>query len=253
MKSKPLISIITINYNNKIGLERTFNSVFNQTFDNYEFLVIDGDSNDGSKQLIFNNQDKINYYLSEPDSGIYNAMNKGIKKSNGKYLLFLNSGDELYNHKILEKIYKEVHTEDLIYFNLFQIFKGNEKEIDFPEKLDYFNLIQSTIGHPSTLIKKSLFKKIGLYDESLKLVSDWKFFILAILKYKCSYRKVNISLSKFYMDGLSSNNKNLVREERKKMRVFSNRFFSLRLALIILFLILIFLYIIDFDIEIFKF
>ena len=224
MKKQPLLSIITINYNNKIGLKRTFNSVINQTYNNYEYIVIDGDSSDGSKNLINENKNKIHYSLSEPDSGIYNAMNKGIKNARGTYLLFLNSGDELCNEEILEKIHKEIHTDDLIYFNLIQIFKDKENEIDFPEKLNYYNLIQGTIGHPSTFIKKDIFQKIGLYDESLKLVSDWKFFILAILKYKCTYRKVNIPLSKFFMDGLSSNNKKLVRYERKNVleKYFAN-------------------------------
>ena len=101
MDKKPLISIITINFNDKIGLQRTFDSVFAQDFNDFEYIVIDGGSNDGSKELIEENTDKISYWISEPDKGIYNAMNKGIKVANGEYLLFLNSGDKFYNKKSL--------------------------------------------------------------------------------------------------------------------------------------------------------
>ena len=89
------ISIITINYNNKSGLEKTIESVLQQTYDNIEYLVIDGNSTDGSKDVIKKYKHRISYWVSEPDSGIYNAMNKGGTKATGDYLLFLNSGDVL--------------------------------------------------------------------------------------------------------------------------------------------------------------
>ena len=98
----PLISIITVNFNDKIGLERTLESVFSQNFRNFEYLVIDGGSNDGSKELLEKNSEKINYWVSEPDKGIYNAMNKGISFAKGEYLIFLNSGDHLKNENSLE-------------------------------------------------------------------------------------------------------------------------------------------------------
>ena len=91
MDKTPLISVITINFNDRVGLERTFESVFNQTFQDFEYIVIDGGSNDGSKELIEQNTEKISYWISEPDKGIYNAMNKGISAAKGDYLLFLNS------------------------------------------------------------------------------------------------------------------------------------------------------------------
>ena len=101
MDKTPLISVITINFNERVGLERTFESVFNQTFQDFEYIVIDGGSNDGSKELIEENTEKISYWISEPDKGIYNAMNKGISVAKGDYLLFLNSGDILYKNDVL--------------------------------------------------------------------------------------------------------------------------------------------------------
>ena len=218
-----LISIITINYNNKNGLERTFHSIFNQTFKNFEYIVIDGDSNDGSKELIESKKKYINFYVSESDKGIYNAMNKGIKQSKGEYLLFINSGDELYNHSILENNYKDIHTEDLIYFDILQVFKDSTNIHYFPNTLSPDVFIKGTIGHSSTFIKKQLFDKTGLYDENLKIVSDWKFFIFAVIRYKCTYKKIDGILSKFHMDGISSIDQKLVRNERNKIL---NEYFS---------------------------
>ncbi|MCO6500404.1 MAG: glycosyltransferase [Vicingus serpentipes] len=217
MSVKPLISIITINFNDKVGLERTFKSVFNQTYQGFEYLVIDGGSTDGSREAIENNKDKIDYYLSEADNGVYNAMNKGIKKATGEYLLFLNSGDELYDSKVLEEHYKDLHTEELIYFDIFRIFEDKTDTYKFPYPLNYKVFLEGTIGHPTTFIKRNLFEKYGYYDETLKIVSDWKFFSLAILKHNCSFKKVDAILSKFYMNGMSTINQEVTASERNKV------------------------------------
>ena len=96
------LSIVTINLNNKIGLEKTIVSVINQKYRNFEFIIIDGNSTDGSVDIIQKYQDKITYWISENDSGIYNAMNKGIANSKGEYILFLNSGDYLFNDSTID-------------------------------------------------------------------------------------------------------------------------------------------------------
>ena len=96
------LSIITINFNNKAGLERTITSVFQQDFKDFEFIVIDGGSTDGGKELIESNKQHFSYWVSEADKGIYNAMNKGIKMSKGKYVAFLNSDDWFNNNTLLD-------------------------------------------------------------------------------------------------------------------------------------------------------
>lgn len=212
-----MISIITINYNNKTGLENTVKSVVNQTFTNFEYIVIDGGSTDGSAEYIESQKDKIDYWISEPDSGIYNAMNKGIKVAKGEYLLFLNSGDELYDLEVLKKNIATIHTEDFVYFDISLIFSDETKIHQYPESLNFESFIVGSLGHPTTFIKRGLFSRIGLYDEGLKIVSDWKFFMIAIVKYGCSSRKVNTILAKFYMDGISSNNKEEEQLERQNV------------------------------------
>ena len=112
------LSIITINFNNKAGLERTITSVFQQDFKDFEFIVIDGGSTDGGKELIESNKQHFSYLVSEADKGIYNAMNKGIAKAKGEYVFFLNSGDEFVNSKALQSIVQSLSGEDIIYFNI---------------------------------------------------------------------------------------------------------------------------------------
>lgn len=211
------ISIITVNLNNVEGLQRTMDSVFTQTWKEFEYLVIDGGSTDGSKELIEENTGKVDYWISEPDKGIYNAMNKGIKVSTGEYLLFLNSGDELFNNYVLEENIDAIHTEDLIYFDILLVFNDLTRIHHYPEDLKFTTFMEGAIGHPTTFIHRNLFQKIGFYDESLRIVADWKFFAIAVVKHKCTRKKVKAVLAKFYMDGVSTLNGKVVEEERKKV------------------------------------
>ncbi|WP_373940767.1 glycosyltransferase [Polaribacter sejongensis] len=120
MKNKD-ITIITINYNNLLGLKKTMQSVFDQTYKDVEYVIIDGGSTDGSKEYILDNAEKLAYWVSEPDNGIYNAMNKGIAKATGEYLLFLNSGDFLCDNYVLSKFSLELKDADIYYGNLIKV------------------------------------------------------------------------------------------------------------------------------------
>lgn len=213
------LSIVTINYNNLEGLKRTMDSVVNQTWQEFEYIIIDGGSTDGSAAFIESQSSNIDYWISEPDKGIYNAMNKGIAKATGEYLLFLNSGDHLFDNIILEQNYKFVVDKDLVYFNLNFVDKTKSWIGKYPEQLLFSHFINDTLPHPATFIKSSLFNKVGLYDEGLKIVSDWKFFILALFKYSCSYIKINEILTTYYLDGISSDltNRKLIYKERQSV------------------------------------
>lgn len=205
MARKPHISIITVNLNNLEGLKRTLESVFEQTWKDFEFVIIDGGSSDGSREFIESQSEKVDYWVSEQDSGIYNAMNKGIKAANGEYLLFLNSGDHFFNNESLNINKEFISDFDLIYFDL-NVVDGNKSFIKkYPIELSFNYLLMDSLPHPATFIKKSLFSTIVCYDESLKIVSDWKFFIISICKSNASYHKINDVLSTFYCDGISSN------------------------------------------------
>ena len=208
------ISIITINYNNAVGLEKTLQSVFSQTCADYEYIVIDGGSADDSKNIIVDNRDKFSYWCSEKDSGIYNAMNKGIRKAAGEYLLFLNSGDCFHDTTVLADMYPSLSGEDIVYGDLlFRYADGRDDLVVYPNVLcmDYF--LQRSLGHPASFIKRSLFENC-LYTETLKLVSDWEFFLKKIVLSECSYKHVRRTVSVFNMEGISSLTPELCEEEK---------------------------------------
>jgi hypothetical protein len=115
----------------------------------------------------------------------------------------------------LDKNIGYIHTEDLIYFDIHLIFSDKEKYHNYPENLNFKTFVEGSIGHPTTFIKRDLFKRIGYYDEKLQIVADWKFFLEAIVKFNCSRKKVNAVLSKFHMDGISSLNQEQVNKERR--------------------------------------
>lgn len=213
----PLISIITINYNNLEGLQRTIESVVNQTWQKFEYIVIDGGSTDGSTEYIRTQSDNIDYWVSEPDNGVYNAMNKGIMQAKGEYLLFLNSGDHLFNNNVLENTNQFLAENDLIYFNL-NFVDGAESWIHkYPERLLFSFFILETLPHPATFIKRKLFDINGFYNEGFKIVSDWKFFLESVCRHNCSYKRIDETLSTYYLDGISSQTENLkiIFEERQ--------------------------------------
>jgi len=224
----PLFSIITINYNDCVGLQRTLDSVVNQSYQDFEYVVIDGGSDDGSKDLLDLYNDKIDYCISEKDTGVYNAMNKGLVKATGQYVLFLNGGDHFYNLNTLEDNYKKIHSEDLVYFNISVALENESYIKTYPTEITFSYLFKDTLPHPATFIKKTLFDKIGLYDEGLKIVSDWKFFILALAKYNASYRYVNTVFSTFYFDGISSDKENVDVQMSERQSVIDSEFSILK-------------------------
>jgi glycosyltransferase involved in cell wall biosynthesis len=218
----PKLSIITINYNNLEGLKKTIESVSSQTCKEFEYLIIDGGSTDGSVAYIESKIDAIDYWISEPDKGIYNAMNKGIELATGEYILFINSGDHLFNNKVVKSAEQYLQSYDVIYFNLQIISEDNRFKIhSLPDKLKFSDFFIDSWPHPSTFTKRELFYKVGLYDEDLKIFSDWKFMILALFKYQCSYLKVDEILSTFYLGGISSQT-NLFGERNQVLKEFFN-------------------------------
>lgn len=186
------LSIITINLNNREGLQRTIDSVVCQTFRDFEWIVIDGGSTDGSRELIEQYADHFAYWVSEPDKGIYNAMNKGIKVAKGEYLLFLNSGDCLYQQNVLQQVFTHSFSEDIVYCDDGGT-DGVVKKGGSPDKITLEFLYTYTICHQTIFHKSSLFRD-NLYDENYKIVADWKFLYEQLIKRDVSYRKLNILL-----------------------------------------------------------
>ena len=214
------LSIITINLNNNEGLQKTIDSVLNQTYKNYEHIIIDGGSIDGSVEVIKKYKNNRLKWISEKDNGIYNAMNKGILKSSGVYLLFLNSGDFLYSPQVLENVFNNTLDADLICFSLkIELLDKNESIIHSIKNNKITNryIFYQPILHPSTLIKRELFVKFGLYDESFKIAGDYEFFV-RVIKNKVKYLIEPLVLSVFNNQGISSSQLELVNDENMKIR-----------------------------------
>jgi len=224
MSSK--LSIITINYNNVQGLKKTMESVFCQISKDFEYIVIDGGSIDKSVEIIqqFNSRwlsgssiPKF-IWISENDTGIYNAMNKGIRMAKGEYVQFLNSGDTLVDSDVTEKMLSKVLDTPIYYGNKIKIFPDGRilynKEIPNISMLTFFT---GTLNHATAYIKKDLFEKYGYYDENFKIVSDWKFYLIAVGLNNETVKYIDVDLVYFDMSGISSTNTTLTKEERRKV------------------------------------
>lgn len=202
------ISIITISFNNKEGLEHTLLSVVNQSGINaeFEYIVIDGGSKDGSKDVIEKYADKITYWVSEPDKGIYNAMNKGIQKATGEYLLFMNSGDVLVPEPDILRRCQDLLQEDIVAFDCFlQRDDAIVSRRTHIEKPTLFYAFCNGFKHQSTFIKKSLFDTYGLYDERYKIAGDYEFWIRTLLQPKTTAKGYTLPIAIFELGGISQN------------------------------------------------
>lgn len=209
------LSIITINYNNLEGLRRTVASVAAQTCMNFEYIVIDGGSTDGSREYI-KTAPRIDSWVSEPDKGIYNAMNKGAKMAQGEYCLFLNSGDTLYDKNVLCKVIPVLNGGDF-YAGHPILVKGRKSYKEYlPQKMSIDFLLLGSINHQSTFTRTAILKKRP-YNENHKIVSDWEKFFTEWLLYDRSYIPMDLTIAKFRLDGISSNDISLLLKEKQEV------------------------------------
>jgi glycosyltransferase involved in cell wall biosynthesis len=201
----PKLTIITVNLNNREGLRRTLNSVFIQTFTDFEYIIIDGASTDGSVDLIKESSNHFTYWVSEPDSGVYQAMNKGIGFASGEYLLFLNSGDIFVSDTALEKVFNQNHSADILICG--HKLSKNEKIVYSelpPVQITFGHLYLKGINHQSTFIRRDLFLKSGLYREDFRYNADIEFWIRTIILGNASVECIHEYVSVYNLEGISS-------------------------------------------------
>ena len=201
------ISVITVTYNSENTLEKTILSVAGQTYKNIEHLIIDGASTDKTLEIVDKYRHNITKIISEPDKGIYDAMNKGIAQATGDYLIFLNSDDELYDSTVLEKFAAvcQKHGTDLVWGDL--CYKNIETGATSVQKHDKFNkiyLIKNTPAQPSTFYRREIFEQVGLFSVDFRIVSDQEWFLRAFLKNKPSWTYLGYPVNTFSTGGVST-------------------------------------------------
>ena len=206
-------SVITINYNNKEGLNRTINSVINQRNANFEYIIIDGGSRDGSVDIIMQYTTNITYWVSENDNGVYHAMNKGVSAAKGEYCVFMNSGDCFHSSDILYSVAD--YQEDII---CGKVLKGSDPNPRGHEKesITLVDLMRASLPHQAMFIKRELLVKHP-YDENYKILSDWKFSIESIVFDNCSFHNIDMIVANYDTTGISSNSSGLFAKEREQI------------------------------------
>jgi len=224
------LSIVTINYNNSEGLRKTLASVDSQTYRDIEHVIVDAASTDGSVDIIKEYADKAHYpvsWSSKKDKGVYNGMNVGIKRAMGEYIQILNSGDILAAPDVTERMVRELEKEEypsILYGNMLKSYDGKiiiNKDTcggaGVTESFLYF--YKGTLNHDCAYIRRDLFDKYGLYNEEMKICSDWEWYVKAIALGGEKAVYTNIDVTIFDMNGVSEShgkNAELIKKERRE-------------------------------------
>jgi len=219
----PTISVITVCYNAEHLLKKTIESVIEQSYENIEYIIVDGASKDNTRQLVGTYGNKIHQFISEPDSGLYDAMNKGISKATGDLVIFLNAGDYYVSSNVLEYALSKIHysradvffgryiweyppTKDIVLSdNSFVVYEWNLKHSNFP--------------HPATFYKRETLMKVGFFDETYRIMADYEWNVKALVKLKVPFQYIDIITVKFTADGISTSaaNRDVIQSETDKI------------------------------------
>ncbi len=248
MKKKldfPLISIITVVYNGEKYFEQTILSVINQTYKNIEYIIIDGGSTDGSIDIIRKYKDNISYWVSEPDNGLYDAMNKGIKIAKGELIGMINS-DDWYEQDALEIMadaYQKNPEKNIFHADRYDVDEGGSKKVrEFNPSTFKFKYYGMTYNHPSMFISKREYSK-HIYNIDLQALSDFQFVLESFLKNKKAFLYINTPIVNFRLGGISAQmlilkrlKEGFLARKYAGMNLFENIFsFGLRFIIILVY------------------
>ncbi len=223
-EAKPVITIITVVYNSEKYLEKTIQSVHNQTYKNIEYIIIDGGSKDKTLEIIKQHEDFITYWQSEPDKGLYDAMNKGIKAATGDYLWFINSGDQLYSNDVLENIFASQNSLSDVYYGETMIIDEADNEIGLrrlstPKKLTWRSFQKGMrVSHQSVIVKRAI---APFYNIEYRLSADFE-WVLKSLRSAKTIANTELILSKFLDGGMTK--KNIVPGLKERFKIMRENY-----------------------------
>lgn len=218
------LTIITINFNHREGLQRTIDSIVNQTFTDYEWIVVDGGSTDGSRELLEKYTDHFAWWCSEPDNGVYNAMNKGIAHATGEYINFMNSGDIFATSTVLSEFFAQPRTADII-FGLMALEAYDGETVNtpaVPPRYRWWEFYNRGMGHQSEFAKRALFAE-RTFDETLRLTADWEWNAYFIAAKRVLTEFVPMVISRYEGGGMTDNQMEKLYAERE---VIHQRYFA---------------------------
>ena len=217
--SRPLVTVITVVFNGADHLEETILSILNQTYDNIEYVLIDGGSTDGTLEIIKKYDTAIDYWISEKDGGIYDAMNKGIKLATGEWINFMNSGDILYTNEVLEKIQTKLNNfSNLVYGNA-EMF-SEQHHVTVPNNSSSITInsfmMNMPICHQAMFFRKKAFQQIGLFRTNYKICADHDWTVKYLyMGNQLEYISINIASCR--MDGVSGTS--VYQRNRERMEI----------------------------------
>lgn len=218
------LTIITICYNEP-DVFRTCESIIQQTYQNFQWIVIDALSNKKIQNIFERYKRRIDVFISEPDDGIYNAYNKGLKLAKGKYINFMNAGDSYFSPKILEVIFKKRKNlnSGIIYGNTYRVIKDLSFIYRYPEKLSVDFFIKGCLNTQSVFIKRSLFDEFGYFNEEYKICADYEKYC-QFFKNNVKFMYINNVIACYYCNGISSDPKNREKLLQEKQAIFKKVF-----------------------------
>ncbi|MDL2123077.1 MAG: glycosyltransferase [Deltaproteobacteria bacterium] len=199
----PKVSIITITYNSELYLEQTIQSIINQTYQCKEYIIIDGASTDSTLSIIKKYEDKIDKWVSEPDNGIADAMNKGLALAMGDFVIFLHSDDYFVDDNVLSVAASHLTNGYEVFFFSISLSNNGEKRLAKPRGFNWWLNLKTGVFHQSVICARTLFERIGDFDTGFRIAMDYDFFLRAY-RARVKTKKIDLPLSVMRLCGVSS-------------------------------------------------
>lgn len=215
-----MISIITISKNNTFGLQKTIESVRSQIDTAFEFIVIDGGSSDDSIEVLEKNNDLIDFWVSESDSGVYDAMNKGLFRASSDYCVFMNAGDTFYESEVLKRINNETNSAEILYGDACLVWSKHNSSIKIhPKENIFFYLTYEMICHQAIFFRTSFLKECKGFNQKYRFCADYDLLLKSSINPNISFKKLNFIVCNYDMNGISNSKENADALSKEKIKI----------------------------------